>query len=147
MMDGECLQISPVLFPISSGVWHDSTAIRSLDRSYSEWQTNLKTMWCTCRSSAKFSFAYETYCYFDLPVAAIVTTGSNPVKPMWSSCENHVRLLWMWNILWNTLLNEKSFLHKIKRLILPCKKKVWNCNMLFRTEKAVWNNVRNIPWL
>ena len=52
----------------------------------------------------------------------MVTTGSNPVKRMWSSCENHVRLLWMWNILWNTLWNKKSFLHKIMRLILPCEK-------------------------
>ena len=41
-------------------VWHDSTAIRSLDRSYSEWQTNLQ------KSDARASRAKFTFCSLNL---------------------------------------------------------------------------------
>ena len=146
-VDGECLQISPVLFSnFQRSVWHDSTAIRSLDRSYSKWQTNLKKMWCTCRSSVKFSF-----CSLNL-------------LPFWPSrcrhrhywvqpCEAHVQFMWK---PCETFMDVKHPVkHPVKWKVLLAQnyevdstlwRNVWNCNVLFRTEKALCNNMWNIPW-
>ena len=76
------------------------------------------------------------------------TTGSNPVKPMWSSCETHVKLLWMWNTLWN----KQCFLHQILRFILPSQKMCeiehifsnWKCQVKQYVKYPLI--VRNILW-